>query len=329
MARTELGALNAGDLNVSGNSSIYAYVDDGEGGNSKCAAIDVSYVTTIKDNAKVVAKGSRHEAFITGYLTIEGGSVKAENVGTGYQYVYGKNKDKIRIENAQYPALKVTDINLAMYGIKKIPPKLTISNAKVEIYSELGYGILEQETGVHSEKIDGKWVDDVHTELVDNLEIYNSTVIVRIGADAKSIAPVKMEDTDGGTIIADNCTVYAGAAEDGSDAKASTKDAFLTTGSRYVQLVSDSYVGLDAEREDGTVTVSATVGTDAAEQAALLIIRYDAAGKLMGMYRPTLDLSAGTQTITAAFADAAGSDTYRVFLFNGTSYVPMNAAIEP
>lgn len=329
MTATELGALNAGDLNVSGNSSIYAYVDDGEGGNSKCAAIDVSYVTTIKDNAKVVAKGSRHEAFITGYLTIEGGSVEAENVGTGYQYIYGKNKDRIRIENAQYPALKVTDINLAMYGITKIPPKLTISNAKVEIYSELGYGILEQETGVHSEKIDGKWVDDVHTELVDNLEIYNSTVIVRIGADAKSIAPVKMEDTDGGTIIADNCTVYAGAAEDGSDAKASTKDAFLTTGSRYVQLVSDSYVGLDAEREDGTVTVSATVGTDAAEQAALLIIRYDAAGKLMGMYRPTLDLSAGTQTITAAFADAAGSDTYKVFLFNGTSYVPMNAAIEP
>ena len=329
MTATELGALNAGDLNVSGNSSIYAYVDDGEGGNSKCAAIDVSYVTTIKDNAKVVAKGSRHEAFITGYLTIEGGSVEAENVGTGYQYIYGKNKDRIRIENAQYPALKVTDINLAMYGITKIPPKLTISNAKVEIYSELGYGILEQETGVHSEKIDGKWVDDVHTELVDNLEIYNSTVIVRIGADAKSIAPVKMEDTDGGTIIADNCTVYADAAEDGSDAKASTKDAFLTTGSRYVQLVSGSYAGLDAERDNGTVTVSATVGTDAAEQAALLIIRYDAAGKLMGMYRPTLDLSAGTQTITAAFADAAGSDTYKVFLFNGTSYVPMNAAIEP
>lgn len=329
MTATELGALNAGDLNVSGNSSIYAYVDDGEDGNSKCSAIDVSYVTTIKDNANVVAKGSRHEAFVTGYLSIEGGSVKAENVGTGYQYIYGKNKDKIRIENAQYPALKVTDINLAMYGIKKIPPKLTISNAKVEIYSELGYGILEQETGVHSEKIDGKWVDDVHTELVDNLEIYNSTVIVRIGADAKSIAPVKMEDTDGGTIIADNCTVYAGAAEDGSDAKASTKDAFLTTGSRYVQLVSDSYVGLDAERDNGTVTVGATVGTDAAEQAALLIVRYDAAGKLMGMYRPTLDLSAGTQTITAAFADAAGSDTYKVFLFNGTSYVPMNAAIEP
>ena len=329
MTATELGALNAGDLNVSGNSSIYAYVDDGEDGNSKCSAIDVSYVTTIKDNAKVVAKGSRHEAFVTGYLSIEGGSVKAENVGTGYQYIYGKNKDKIRIENAQYPALKVTDINLAMYGIKKIPPKLTISNAKVEIYSELGYGILEQETGVHSEKIDGKWVDDVHTELVDNLEIYNSTVIVRIGADAKSIAPVKMEDTDGGTIIADNCTVYAGAAEDGSDAKASAKAVFLTTGSRYVQLVSDSYVGLDAEREDGTVTVSATVGAGAAEQAALLIIRYDAAGKLMGMYRPTLDLSAGTQTITAAFADAAGSDTYKVFLFDGTSYVPMNAAIEP
>lgn len=329
MTATELGALNAGDLNVSGNSSIYAYVDDGEDGNSKCAAIDVSYVTTIKDNAKVVAKGSRHEAFITGYLTVEGGSVKAENVGTGYQYIYGKNKDRVKVETAQYPALKVTDINLAMYGITKIPPKLTISNAKVEIYSELGYGILEQETGVHSEKIDGKWVDDVHTELVDNLEIYNSTVIVRIGADAKSIAPVKMEDTDGGTIIADNCTVYAGAAEDGSDAKVSAKDAFLTKGSRYVQLVSGSYAGLDAERDNGIVTVSATVGAGAAEQAALLIIRYDAAGKLMGMYRPTLDLSAGTQTITAAFADAATSDTYKVFLFNGTSYVPMNAAIEP
>lgn len=328
MTATELGALNAGDLNVSGNSSIYAYVDDGEGGNSKCTAIDVSYVTTIKDNAKVVAKGSRHEAFITGYLDIEGGSVKAENVGTGYQYIYGKNKDKVKIETDQYPALKVTYLYLKKFGITTFPDKLTVSNAKLEIYSELGYGILEQETEDHDEKIDGAW-QVVHTDIVDNFEINNSTVIVRIGADAKSIAPVKMEDTDGGTIIADSCTVYAGAAEDGSDAKESTKDAFLTTGSRYVQLVSDSYVGLDAEREDGTVTVSATVGAGAAEQAALLIIRYDAAGKLMGMYRPTLDLSAGTQTITAAFADAAGSDTYKVFLFDGTSYVPMNAAIEP
>lgn len=328
MTATELGALNAGDLNVSGNSSIYAYVDDGEDGNSKCSAIDVSYVTTIKDNANVVAKGSRHEAFVTGYLSIEGGSVKAENVGTGFQYIYGKDKDKVKIETDQYPALKVSDINLAMYGIKNFPGKLTISNAKVEVYSELGYGILEQETGTHLERVNGTF-EDVHTELVDNLEICNSTVIVRIGADAKSIAPVKMEDTDGGTIIADSCTVYAGAAEDGSDAKESTKDAFLTTGSRYVQLVSDSYVGLDAERENGTVTVSATVGAGAAEQAALLIVRYDAAGKLMGMRQPTLDLSSGTQTITAVFADAAASDTYKVFLFNGASYVPMNAVIEP
>ena len=328
MTATELGALNAGDLNVSGNSSIYAYVDDGEGGNSKCTAIDVSYVTTIKDNAKVVAKGSRHEAFITGYLDIEGGSVKAENVGTGYQYIYGKNKDKVKIETDQYPALKVTYLYLKKFGITTFPDKLTVSNAKLEIYSELGYGILEQETEDHDEKIDGAW-QVVHTDIVDNFEINNSTVIVRIGADAKSIAPVKMEDTDGGTIIADSCTVYAGAAEDGSDAKESTKDAFLTTGSRYVQLVSDSYVGLDAERENGTVTVIATVGAGAAEQAALLIVRYDAAGKLMGMRQPTLDLSSGTQTITAVFADAAASDTYKVFLFNGASYVPMNAVIEP
>ena len=328
MTATELGALNAGDLNVSGNSSIYAYVDDGEGGNSKCTAIDVSYVTTIKDNAKVVAKGSRHEAFITGYLDIEGGSVKAENVGTGYQYIYGKNKDKVKIETDQYPALKVTYLYLKKFGITTFPDKLTVSNAKLEIYSELGYGILEQETEDHDEKIDGAW-QVVHTDIVDNFEINNSTVIVRIGADAKSIAPVKMEDTDGGTIIADSCTVYAGAAEDGSDAKESTKDAFLTTGSRYVQLVSDSYVGLDAERENGTVTVIATVGAGAAEQAALLIVRYDAAGKLMGMRQPTLDLSSGTQTIAAVFADAAASDTYKVFLFNGASYVPMNAVIEP
>ena len=63
--------------------------------------------------------------------------------------------------------------------------------------------------------------------------------------------------------------------------------------------------------------------------AALLIVRYDAAGKLMGMRQPTLDLSSGTQTIAAVFADAAASDTYKVFLFNGASYVPMNAVIEP
>ena len=335
MARTETGALNAGDLNVSGNSSIYAYVDDGEDGNSKCAAIDVTYVTTIKDNANVVAKGSRHEAFITGYLSVEGGSVKAENVGTGYQFIYGKNKDKVRIETDQYPALKVTYLYLKKFGITTFPNKLTISNAKLEIYSELGYGILEQETEDHDEKINGEW-QVVHTNIADNFEIYNSTVIVRIGADAKSIAPVKMEDTDGGTIIADNCTVYAGADTNGADAVAVSTDkiadAFRNKGNRYVRLIGGTAVdvGTKVTESDTETTVTADIaaGPEAEKEASVLIVRFNAAGKFAGLKYQTAVLSGKTWTIEASFANPQPGDTYKVYVLDGTRYVPMrNAAL--
>ncbi|MBU5456205.1 hypothetical protein [Oscillibacter sp. MSJ-31] len=319
LTKTQPGALNASDLNVYDNSVIYAKVDDAnDGGNAKCSAIDVPYTATIKDNAQVIAIGSHHEAFVAGYLHIEGGSVRAECTGSGYKYTASTSSGKQWREDAtEYPALRLTTLNIASYGIKNGGSKLSVSNGRLELVSTLGYGIRHEDTDI-----------DINSDTKDpdNITIANGTITIKIGA--KKMAPVTMDDTDG-VIITDNCTVYAGAAEDGSDAKESTKDAFLTTGSRYVQLVSDSYVGLDAERENGTVTVSATVGAGAAEQAALLIVRYDAAGKLMGMRQPTLDLFSGTQTITAVFADAAASDTYKVFLFNGTSYVPMNAAIEP
>ena len=328
MTNTELGALNAGDLIVSGNSSIYAYVDDGEDGNSKCSAIDVSYTTTIKDNATVVAKGSRHEAFVTGYLTIEGGSVKAENVGTGFQYTYGQNR--VKIETAQYPALKVTNLNLAMYGIKNIPKKLTISNAKLEVYSELGYGILEQETGVHSEKIDEEWDDNVHTVLADNFEIYNSTVTVRLGSEVNvsKTAPIVMEDTDGGTIIAENCTVYAGTDETGADAALSTKDAFLTKGNRYIRLHEGTAVDVSVESaQSGAIDVSIAVGPQAETDAPVMIARYNAAGKLMEVKYRSVALSGDIQTVSAAFNNAAADDTYKVFILDGTRYVPLKSAI--
>ena len=319
LTKTQPGALNASDLNVYDNSVIYAKVDDAnDGGNAKCSAIDVPYTATIKDNAQVIAIGSHHEAFVAGYLHIEGGNVRAECTGSGYKYTASTSSGKQWREDAtEYPALRLTTLNIASYGIKNGGSKLSVSNGRLELVSTLGYGIRHEDTDI-----------DINSDTKDpdNITIANGTITIKIGA--KKTAPVTMDDTDG-VIITDKCTVYAGATEDGSDAKESTKDAFLTKGSRYVQLVSDSYVGLDAERENGTVTVSTAVGAGAAEQAALLIVRYDAAGKLMGMRQPTLDLSSGTQTITAAFADAAGSDTYKVFLFNGTSYVPMNAAIEP
>ena len=330
---TELGALNAGDLNVSGNSSIYAYVDDGEDGNSKCTAIDVSYVTTIKDNATVVAKGSRHEAFITGYLSVEGGSVKAENVGTGYQYIYGKDKNRVKIETDQYPALKVTYLYLKKFGITTFPDKLTISNAKLEIYSELGYGILEQETEDHDEKINGEW-QVVHTNIVDNFEIYNSTVIVRLGSEVNvsKTAPVVMEDTDGGTIIADNCTVYAGTDETGANATLSTKDAFLTKGSRYVRLIAGSAVDVGTKvtesEAETTVTADIAAGPKSEKEASVLIVRFNAAGRFAGLKYQTAVLSGKTWTIEASFANPQPGDTYKVYVLDGTRYVPMrNAAL--
>ena len=321
------GALFAGDMYVTDNASLYAFIDDGEGDdrNAKACAAQVYYVATIRDNAQVRVDGSRHEGLIVGYLQMEGGYLRVDNIGS--QYRTAKNY----VEKTQYAALKVTDLYLGGYGIKNIPGKLTISNAKVEIYSEFGYGIQEQDTENHYEKVDGTW-QKVHTELADNFEISNSTVIVRIGAKAASIAPIKMEDTDGGTIIADDCTVYAGTDETGANATLSTKDAFLTKGSRYVRLIDGSAVdvGTKVTESDTETTVTADIaaGPKSEKEASVLIVRFNAAGKFAGLKYQTAVLSGKTWTIEASFANPQPGDTYKVYVLDGTRYVPMrNAAL--
>ena len=201
----------------------------------------------------------------------------------------------------------------------------------MEVYSELGYGILEQETGTHKVRVDGDFVD-VHTDLVDNLEIYNSTVIVRIGAKAASIAPIKMEDKDGGTIIADDCTVYAGTDETGANATLSTKDAFLTEGNRYVRLIAGSAVDVGTEVKESetetTITADIAAGPKSEKEASVLIVRFNAAGKFAGLKYQTAVLSGKTWTIEASFAHPQPGDTYKVYVLDGTRYVPMrNAAL--
>ena len=321
------GALFAGDMYVTDNASLYAFIDDGEGDdrNAKACAAQVYYVATIRDNAQVRVDGSRHEGLIVGYLQMEGGYLRVDNIGS--QYRTAKNY----VEKTQYAALKVTDLYLGGYGIKNIPGKLTISNAKVEIYSEFGYGIQEQDTENHYEKVDGTW-QKVHTELADNFEISNSTVIVRIGAKAASIAPIKMEDTDGGTIIADDCTVYAGTDETGADATLSTKDAFLTKGSRYVRLIAGSAVDVGTKvtesEAETTVTADIAAGPKSEKEASVLIVRFNAAGRFAGLKYQTAVLSGKTWTIEASFANPQPGDTYKVYVLDGTRYVPMrNAAL--
>ena len=157
-------------------------------------------------------------------------------------------------------------------------------------------------------------------------------MIVRIGADAKSIAPVKMEDTDGGTIIADNCTVYAGTDETGANATLSTKDAFLTKGSRYVRLIAGSAVdvGTKVTESDTETTVTADIaaGPKSEKEASVLIVRFNAAGKFAGLKYQTAVLSGKTWTIEASFANPQPGDTYKVYVLDGTRYVPMrNAAL--
>ena len=322
------GALYAGDLYVTDNASLYAFIDDGEGDdrNAKSCAAQVYFVATIRDNAQVRIDGSRHEGLIVGYLQMEGGYLRVDNIGSHYR----AGKNMTYVEKAQYAALKVTDLNLAMFGIKKVPGKLAISNAKVEVYSELGYGILEQETGVHSEKIDGDWDDNVHTVLADNFEIYNSTVIVRLGSEVNvsKTAPIVMEDTDGGTIIADNCTVYAGTDETGANATLSTKDAFRNKGSRYVRLHEGTTVDVSVESaQSGEISVNIAVGPQAETDAPVMIARYNAAGKMMEVKYQSVALSGNIQTVSAAFKNAAADDSYKIYILDGTRYVPLKSAI--
>ena len=316
------GALFAGDLNVTDNAYLYAYINDAEGdeSNAKCCAAQVEYIATIKDNARMRVEGSRHEGLIVGYLHVEGGNLEVSNIGNLYVH-------RGRQINKQYAALKISDKNAAAHAITNAGGKLVLSGGKVDIYSQLGFGIRQLETGVHPEMVEGK-IEEVHTVLVDNLEIYNSTLIVRMGAEAKATAPVTIEDTEEGTIIADNCTVYAGTDETCANATLSTKDAFLTKGNRYIRLHEGTAVDVSAESvQAGTIRASIAVGPQAETEASVMIARYNAYGRLMELKYETLNLSGELQTVSASFANAAADDTYKIYVLDGTRYVPLNSAI--
>ncbi len=319
-SKTEPGALNASDLNVSGNSKIYAKVDDANGEeNAKCSAIDVPYIATIKDNAQVVAIGSHHEALVAGYLHIEGGSVRAESIGCGYKYTASTSSGKQwREDTTQYPALRLSTLNIASYGIKNGGSKLSVSNGKLELVSTLGYGIRHEDTELALGS---------DTKEPDNITINGGTVIIKMGAE-KTI-PVTMDDTDG-VIIADDCTVYAGADTDGANATLSTKDAFLTKGNRYVRLIGGSVVdvGTEVTQDETKTTITADVaaGPNAEKEASVLIVRFNAAGRLAELKYQKGTLSGKQLTIKATFANTQPGDTYKVYVLDGTRYVPMRNA---
>ena len=322
LTKTLPGALNASDLNVFGNSVIYAKVDDeNDGGNAKCSAIDVPYIATVKDNAQVIAVGSRHEAIVAGYLHIEGGSVRAESIGCGFKYTASTSSGKVwREDTTKYPTLRLTVLNIASYGVKNGGSKLSVSNGSLELVSTRGFGIRHEDTNLALGS---------DTKEPDNITINDGTVIIKMGAE-KTI-PVTMDDTDG-TIIADDCTVYAGTDETGANATLSTKDAFLTKGSRYVRLIAGSAVdvGTKITKSDTETTVTADIaaGPEAEKEASVLIVRFNAAGKFEGLKYQTAVLSGKTWTIEASFANPQPGDTYKVYVLDGTRYVPMrNAAL--
>lgn len=322
---TPAGALFAGDLVAADNSSIYAsvenIVDVGEDGlinNSKCSAIEVNYIATIKDNAQVVAMGGRHEAFVAGYLHIEGGSVRAENIGSGYRT--GRNFSYT--EKTQYAALKVTELNAANFAIDA-GLKFTLSNAKLEVYSELGFGILEQNTGDRLARGEDGKPTLVPSDVVDNIVVTNSMLVVRVGEEAKAIAPVQIEDSEG-AIIVDDCTVYASAAADGTGKQPAATSAFTTKGNRYAQLIAGDYVALTAAPTAGGIVIDLTAGSKATSRAVLFAAHYDANGKLLAV--KSVDIAAGTTTKSEAVPfDMTAGDSYKVFLLDANG-APLCAA---
>ncbi|MCI6606067.1 MAG: hypothetical protein MSC56_09315 [Clostridiales bacterium] len=319
--QTESGALVTDDLTISGNSSLFAYVDDDDySKNTKCSAIYVACITTVKDNAQIVAKASRHEAFVTGYLRIEGGSVRAENIGSGFKYTLKKEFT----ETAQYAALKLSDYDLYSTNLKEGGPKIPMNNGKLEVHSELGLGILVENTAPRPTR-PGQEAPNV----LENIEITNSTLIASV--DTENTAVIKIVDPES-QLIAGDCTVYAGTDETGANATLSTKDAFLTKGSRYVRLIAGSAVdvGTKITKSDTETTVTADIaaGPGAEKEASVLIVRFNAAGKFAGLKYQTAVLSGKTWTIEASFANPQPGDTYKVYVLDGTRYVPMrNAAL--
>lgn len=322
---TPAGALFAGDLVAADSSSIYAsvenIVDVGEDGlinNSKCSAIQVNYVATIKDNAQIVAMGGRHEAFVAGYLHIEGGSVRAENIGSGYRT--GRNFSYT--EKTQYAALKVTELNAANFAIDA-GLKFTLSNAKLEVYSELGFGILEQNTGDRLARGEDGKPTLVPSDVVDNIVVTNSMLVVRVGEEAKAIAPVQIEDTEGALIV-DDCTVYASAAADGIGKQLAATSAFTTKGNRYVQLIAGDYVALTAAPTAGGIVIDLTAGSKATSRAVLFAAHYDANGKLLAVKNVNVDAGTTTKSEVVPFDMTAGG-SYQVFLLDANG-APLCAA---
>ncbi len=319
--QTESGALVTNDLTISGNSSLYAYVDDDDyGKNTKCSAIYVACVTTVKDNAQIVAKSSCHEAFITGYLRIEGGSVRAENIGSGFKYT----TYKVFTETDQYAALKLSDYDLYSTNLKEGGPKIQMADGKLDVYSELGLGILVDNTFPRPTK-PGQEAPNV----LENIEITNGTLTASVGT--KNTATIKFVDPES-QLIADNCTVYAGAETDGSDAALKTKDAFLSSDYRYVRLIAGSSVDVDTDcKDDGTTTaISADIsaGPDAAsKEAAVVIVRFNKNGRLVGIEYRTATLTGDTWRIEVSFKNALPDDTYKIYVIDGARRTPLRNAL--
>lgn len=319
--QTESGALVTDTLIISGNSSLYAYVDDDDyGKNAKCSAIYVACITTVKDNARIVAKGSRHEAFVTGYLRIEGGSVRAENIGSGFKYTIKKEYT----ESDQYAALKLSDYDLYSTNLKEGGPKIQMADGKLDVYSELGLGILVDNTFPRPTR-PGEEAPNV----LENIEITNGTLTASVGT--KNTATIKFVDPES-QLIADNCTVYAGTETDGSDAALKTKDAFLSSDYRYVRLIAGSSVDVDTDcKDDGTTTaISADIsaGPDAAsKEAAVVIVRFNKNGRLVGIEYRTATLTGDTWRIEVSFKNALPDDTYKIYVIDGARRTPLRNAL--
>ena len=319
--QTESGALVTDTLTISGNSSLYAYVDDDDyGKNAKCSAIYVACITTVKDNAQIVAKGSRHEAFVTGYLRIEGGSVRAENIGSGFKYTIKKEYT----ESDQYAALKLSDYDLYSTNLKEGGPKIQMADGKLDVYSELGLGILVDNTFPRPTR-PGEEAPNV----LENIEITNGTLTASVGT--KNTATIKFVDPES-QLIADNCTVYASANTDGSNAKSATTDAFMSSDYRYVRLNSGSSVDVDTDcKDDGTTTeISADIsaGPDAAsKEAAVVIVRFNKNGRLAGIEYRTATLSGDTWRIEVSFKNALPDDIYKIYVIDGTRRTPLRNAL--
>lgn len=199
-----------------------------------------------------------------------------------------------RVDNEQYPTLEVPDY-------------ITISGGKLDVSSELGYDI----------------------QIKNSITITGGTLVTSLGAE--NTAPIQKSSEDC-TFTADNCTVYASANTDGSNAKSATTDAFLSSDYRYVRLNSGSSVDVDTDcKDDGTTTeISADIsaGPDAAsKEAAVVIVRFNKNGRLAGIEYRTATLTGDTWRIEVSFKNALPDDTYKIYVIDGARRTPLRNAL--